>query len=60
MLRFLLFLLLLYIAWKIVQVFVRRSRYRAEHGKPQKTTTSFEHIQDAEFEDVTNKPAEKQ
>jgi hypothetical protein len=59
MLRLLLILLLVYFVWKVVVIFIRRARYRAEHGKPQQKIESFDHIEDAEFKDITNEPPEQ-
>lgn len=58
MIRFLLLLVLFYLIWKIVKVFLKRSRYRVEPGKPQQSPLEkpFDHIEDAEFEDVSDKP----
>lgn len=60
MLRFLLILLLLYFMGRFVMILIRRAQYRAQHGKPQEKTGLFNHVEDAEFKDVTNEPPEKQ
>jgi len=53
MFRYLLFLLLIYFGWRIIRT-IFAIKYRSR--EPEESTPPFDKIQEAEFEDVTNKP----
>ncbi len=53
MFRYLLFLLLIYFGWRIIRtIFAIKSRSQ----QSEENTPPFDKIQEAEFEDITNKP----
>lgn len=60
MLRFLLILFLIYFIYLLVRIFIRRARYRAQDIKAQQKTELFDHIEDADFKDITDEPPDKQ
>lgn len=59
MVRILLWLLIIYIAWRIYRSFARKSQLRSRRANSQSSVASFDHLEEAEFEDVTPKPTEK-
>lgn len=62
MMRFILLMLLMllvYIGWKILKIFLRRPLSHSHPSEITNPSTSFDHIQDAEFEDLTPKSPEK-
>ena len=55
MVRFLFWALIIYLVWKLYQSFTRQSPRRSQKGNPAPPAGSFDHVEDAEFEDLTPK-----
>ncbi len=59
MVRLLLWMLIIYVGWKIYRSFVRQSPPSSRSTNAKSTPGSFDNVEDAEFEDVTPKPPDK-
>jgi len=60
MLRFLLILCVVYFIYLVVRILIRRAQYRAQDMEPRQKTELFNHIEDADFKDITDEPPDKQ
>lgn len=53
MIRMLLWILVVYIVWKIIDVYISSKRRRPEDRKPD---SGFSKVEEADYEDITPKP----
>ncbi len=58
MTRFILILLALYVVWKIVKMFAKKLPLKGTQGENQKSSYPFDHVEEAEFKDLSSKKSD--